>query len=208
MPLLLLIKLFKQPPNNLDLKDYIVHVSPNTSVFTSKHLKPADSLISRWNFYKILPFEKVIKTWNALPIVELDQSYATIRKQVLSSSWKFSSMLTMLTIPCTVIKRLEKNFVFYSEMVQSYILLLFSNLYLSLWHPFVYIGKDNRGDRSIHIAYMYIYGKWRISYNDGWMFIGRLPPQTPLTNLSQRISLQPATLMAIEQITNDSIQQE
>lgn len=87
---LLLVKLSIDPPTNFHLEDYISNISSSTRASAYNRLKRSNHTIPRLNSTRNFYFNRVIRTWNSLPPVNVSgRSYPSIRCSILKVFWHY-----------------------------------------------------------------------------------------------------------------------
>ena len=91
LDLTFIIKCLKDPSDHFNIFQYIQYVSNNTRACKFKCTFPRSSLNSIHFFY----FNRVVRIWNSLPIINLSLSSSTIKK-IFSGNISFL-LLTLIT---------------------------------------------------------------------------------------------------------------
>ena len=79
-----LVKLLKEPPDNFNIFNYISFSSGSTrSASSGKLVHNFTHYCSSRHFY----FNRIVRLWNALPQINLNDSFFTIKRKVRSYFW-------------------------------------------------------------------------------------------------------------------------
>ena len=87
LDILLLIKLLQNPPDNFNISNFIVPASSRES--SRLNLKPVNAQVPRLNSTRHYYFNRVIRLWNTLPLLDLELSITTLKKKIHSTFWDY-----------------------------------------------------------------------------------------------------------------------
>jgi len=96
--ILFFIKHLKTPLDNFNIRDYILFSYSNTR--SSTHFKLRHT-ISHTNRYGHFYFKRLPRLWNALPSIDINTSFTTIRKTLLNHFWTHFTLNFQSNNPCT-----------------------------------------------------------------------------------------------------------
>ena len=88
--ILLFVKLIIDPPDNFSISDYIIFLDSFTrsssqgKIRSALPLKLPKSSLSN-HFY----FNRIVRIWNSLPLIDLDSPFSSIKKQIYSIYWDY-----------------------------------------------------------------------------------------------------------------------
>ena len=97
LDVLLFVKLVKFPPDNFSIFTYISFVSSSTRSSSSNKIKSLLS-IPHTNTVGQFYFNRLPRIWNALPSLNLDESFPKLKKP----SWTFIGTTSLLLIVLTI----------------------------------------------------------------------------------------------------------
>ena len=96
-----LINCLKNPSDHyFNIHDYVQFISSNTRSSSSSKLKCTLSRSSN-NHINFFYFNRVVKLWNTLPIIDLSLSFLTIKKNLKLFLWEHFINSFNISLPCT-----------------------------------------------------------------------------------------------------------
>ena len=86
--ILLFVKLIFDPPDNFSISDYIIFLDSSSRSSSQGKIRsalplPKSSLSN--HFY----FNRIVRIWNSLPLIDLDSPFSSIKKQIYSIYWDY-----------------------------------------------------------------------------------------------------------------------
>lgn len=83
---LFFLALLKNPPDNFILSKYVLYTAPTRSAPSGK-LRPASPSIPRVNSTRHYYFNRLIRIWNSLPILDIDSPMSSLKRRVYDIYW-------------------------------------------------------------------------------------------------------------------------
>lgn len=97
----LFLSLFKNPPDNICLSDYVQFITSTTRSSSANNIRSSLVHSPRLNITRHFYFNRLPRLWNSLPHVELNKSLKALRNDLYILYWNYSLTKYDPHLPCT-----------------------------------------------------------------------------------------------------------